>query len=163
MPGIHNGNVLIGADLTQDSVLGDRVIVIGGGLVGCEQALHIARDGHQVVILEMQKDVAADCVVTHRENLMHQLQNCDRIQILTDACCTEITDSGVKVDRGGKEETIAADTVVLAAGMKADSEQVNQLRTIVPQTYVIGDCNQAGKIMRAVRDAYDAVVDFGLF
>ena len=163
VPGIHNSNVLIGADLTEESVLGNQVVVIGGGLVGCEQALHIARDGHQVVILEMQEDLATDCVVTHRENLMHQLQSCDRIQILTGARCTEITDIGVKVDRGGKEETITADTVVLAAGMKADSEQVNQLRTIIPQTYVIGDCNQAGKIMRAVRDAYDAVVDFGLF
>lgn len=163
VPGIHNSNVLIGADLTEESVLGNQVVVIGGGLVGCEQALHIARDGHQVVILEMQEDLATDCVVTHRENLMHQLNSCDRIQILTGARCTEITDTGVKVDRGGKEETITADTVVLAAGMKADSEQVNQLRTIIPQTYVIGDCNQAGKIMRAVRDAYDAVVDFGLF
>lgn len=44
VPGIHNSNVLIGADLTEESVLGNQVVVIGGGLVGCEQALHIARD-----------------------------------------------------------------------------------------------------------------------
>ena len=105
VPGIHNSNVLIGADLTEESVLGNQVVVIGGGLVGCEQALHIARDGHQVVILEMQEDLATDCVVTHRENLMHQLNSCDRIQILTrSARCTEITDTGVKVDKRWKEK-----------------------------------------------------------
>lgn len=155
--------MLIGADLSEDSEIGDKVVVIGGGLVGCEQALHIAEEGHQVVILEMQEELASDCVVTHRVNLMHQLNSCDHIQMLTGARCTEITETGVKIDRNGTEEMIAADTVVLAAGMKADNEQVERLRTIVPQTYIIGDCNKAGKIMRAVCDAYDAVTDFGLF
>lgn len=163
IPGVHGGNVLIGADLNVDSVIGKKAAVIGGGLVGCEQALHLAQDGHVVTILEMQPELASDCVVTHRTNLLHQLEACENLQIRTSARCVEITERGVKILTDGKEEFIEADTVVLAAGMLADSTQVQELRSLVPQTYVIGDCNRAGKIMRAVRDAYDAVTDFGLF
>lgn len=163
IPGIDGQHVLIGADLTEESPVGERVVIIGGGLIGCEMAVHLGRKNHKVMIVEMQEELAADCVITHRINLMHQIENCENIGSKTGAQCTEITMNGVKVRENGKEELIPADTVVLAAGMIADFEQVDALRNIVPQTYVIGDCNRAGKVMRAVQDAYNAVIDFGFF
>lgn len=162
IPGIHRKNVLIAADLNETSVVGRSIAIIGGGLVGCEEAVHFGRQGHQVTVIEMKKELASDCVRTHRINLLHQIEICENIVQETSACCQEITEEGVKISKNGIEKIIRADTIILAAGMIADDEQVTNLRNIVPQTYVIGDCNKSGKIMYAVRDAYDAVTDFGL-
>lgn len=161
IPGTDRDQVVIGADLSEQSTVGKRVVMIGGGLIGCEMAVHLGRDGHEVTVVEMQEELAADCVPTHRINLMRQVETCENITAKTKTRCMEITAEGVRVLREGTEELIPADTVVLAAGMAADQEQVGKLLGIVPRTYVIGDCGRAGKVMRAVRDAYDAVVDFG--
>ena len=162
IPGIDRKNVLIAVDLNETSVVGRSIAIIGGGLVGCEEAVYFGRQGHQVTIIEIKKELASDCVRTHRINLLHQIEICENIVQETSACCQEITEEGVKISKNGIEKIIRADTIILAAGMIADDEQVTNLRNIVPQTYVIGDCNKSGKIMYAVRDAYDAVTDFGL-
>jgi thioredoxin reductase len=69
----------------------------------------------------------------------------------------------VKVlDGAGKEESIEADTVILAAGIRADAEQTELLRGLVDEYYVIGDGRQARRIMQAVAEGYNAAADLSL-
>ena len=84
--------------------------------------------------------------------------------MLTNSSCTSISKDSVTVKHldSGEEETFPCDSVVLAAGMRARSDEVEALRPLCPSFYVVGDARQAKNVMMAVRDGYDAVVDMGL-
>ena len=58
--------------------------------------------------------------------------------------------------------SFAADTVVMAAGMRPDQDEVDRLMALVPESYVVGDAFRARQIGQATRDAVNAVVDLGL-
>ena len=76
---------------------------------------------------------------------------------------TAIAPDGVTyVDQEGQARTIPAASVVLAAGMRARSDEVEALRPLCATFYVVGDARQAKNVMMAVRDGYDAVVDLAV-
>ena len=78
--------------------------------------------------------------------------------------CTRISPDGVfAADQDGNEIFYQADTVVLAMGMCSRSRDVELLRKLVKEFYVIGDARKPGKVTEAVRDAYDAVTTLGLY
>ncbi len=163
VPGADGENVIFGADIMPDTPIGHRVVVIGGGLIGCEEAVYLARQGHTVTILEMLPELAAECGRMHRIALMHEVETTPGITPAAGQRCTGITPEAVTaVDADGTEHVYPADTVVMAAGMRARSAEVEALRPLAPEFYVVGDARRASKVMYAVRDAYDAVIDMGL-
>ena len=160
--GIHGDNVFIGADLMPDTPVGHKVVVIGGGFIGCEEAIQLARTGREVTILEMLPQLATECGFMHKCNLDHFLDCTPGITALTEVRCTKITENAVCAqDKDGKEIVLPCDSVVLATGMRAVSEEVEALRPLVNEFYVIGSAIKARTIMYAVRDGYDAAVNLG--
>jgi len=164
VPGATGETVIIGADIGADtSKIGKTVVVIGGGLIGCETALHLAREGRKVTILEMREELAADCSRMHKINLIHQLEQEPNITPAEGMRCTAITGAGVTaVDCQDGEVFFPAETVIMAAGMVARSATVEALRTLAQEYYVIGDCRRARQVMQAVREGYDTAVSIGL-
>ncbi|MGI5936374.1 MAG: FAD-dependent oxidoreductase [Oscillospiraceae bacterium] len=163
VPGADLPNVVMGADLSKDTPLSEKVVIIGGGLVGCEEAVELARAGHKVTVMEMQKELAPDCGRMHRINLLHQIETEENITVATGIRCTRITEKGVYgVDDEGNEHFYEGESVVMAAGMRSRSDEVDSLRGLVPDTYVIGDALRARKVMSAVSDAHDAVASIGI-
>lgn len=156
--------VVYGAELRRDTKLGRRVTVVGGGLVGCEEAVALAREGHEVTLLELGGEIAPDCGRMHRLNLLHQVEQEERLTVYTEHTCTFLGKEGVYVrpTDGGEERFLPSDTIVVAAGMEPDRETIDRLRTLVPECYVIGDARRARQIGQAIREATDAVVDLGL-
>ena len=72
----------------------------------------------------------------------------------------EITDKGVIVRTAdGQEQLLEADTVVLAFGLKPDSEKIKALADVVPETYIIGDAQKVGVIGDATNAAYFACME----
>ncbi len=162
IPGADGENVIFGADLMGDTPLGKNVTVIGGGMIGCEESVYLADLGHNVTIVELQDDIAADCLKYPFLWLHHEVEERD-IRVLTSSSCTNITKDSVTVRHAdGTEETFPCDSVVLAAGMRSRSDEVERLRPLVNTFYVVGDARQAKNVMMAVRDGYDAVVNVGL-
>ena len=99
----------------------------------------------------------------HRLGLMHEIEGSDRIECATGMRCTRITGEGVyAADAEGKEVFYPCQTVVMAAGLRARTDVVDELRTLCRDVYVIGDAQKAQKVMHAVRGGYDAVVDMGM-
>lgn len=162
VPGADGDNVVFGAYITPETKIGPRVVVIGGGFIGCEEAIALANEGHDVTIVEMIDTLALECSRYHRIGLMHELESRSNIHPATGVRCTKITPDGVFVeDKSGNEIFYPCDTVVMASGMRSRSAEVEVLRPLVEEFYVIGDARKASKIMNANRDAYDAVTTLG--
>ena len=155
--GIDGDNVVLGARLYDDggAAVGRRVVVIGGGLIGCESALHLAQEGHEVTVLEMRDEVLIDCTHDHRRFMMPRLEAAAKL------CCglsvNAVTPDGVTAkDREGNERFFPADTVICAAGLKARVAEVEKLRSAEYDFWVIGDAKRARKVHEAVREGFDA-------
>lgn len=164
VPGADGQNVIFGAELQKnDPRVGQRVVVIGGGLIGCEEGIALAREGHEVTILEMQEELCPDCGRMHRLNVLHQIEVADTLTTATGLRCTGIDAQGVTaVDGEGRESKFPADTVVMCAGMRPRSAEVERLSKYCAEFYVCGDAARARQIGQATRDGYDAVVNMGL-
>ena len=162
LPGADGENVFIGADIMPDTPIGDRVVVIGGGFIGCEEAVILAREGKEVTIVEMTHELAVESGFMYRLSLLHQVESAGVRQAMG-LKCTRITGEGVyALDEEGTERFLPCDSVVMAAGMRPCYEEVERLRPLCDEFYAIGNCVKGGTIMKATRDGYDAVVNLGL-
>ncbi len=158
IPGIENAMRALDVYTHMDQV-GSSVVVVGGGLVGCEVGLHLAKNGRTVTVIELQDKLAPDAYKMHRVGLIHELNQ--RLTAKTGLRCTSITPQGVTaVNVAGVEGTIAADTVVYALGMEPKANEAQALRSAandVP-TWVIGDCSAPGKVYDAVHQGFVAAM-----
>lgn len=157
--GLDGKNVVLGTEMFDEGVeIGLNVAVIGGGLVGCESALHLANEGFNVTIIEMREDVAIDSAPDHRRFMLPLLE--EKVKFAVGMRVTEVVEDGVKaIDANGVEQLFKADTVILAAGLKARSDEAESLRSCAPSYRAIGDCLRAKKVCDAVRGGYDAAMN----
>jgi 2,4-dienoyl-CoA reductase-like NADH-dependent reductase (Old Yellow Enzyme family)/thioredoxin reductase len=155
IPGIDRKNVITAAEALKGTKVGDKVIVVGGGLVGCETADYLAQQGKEVTIVEMLRHTARDVGPSARYFLRRRMAE-KGIKILTSTTVEEITDDGVSVKSGeGSQLLSPVDTVVLATGAESLNELEAKVKDTVPEVYVIGDAAKPGKIMAAVEQAAD--------
>ncbi len=143
--------------------IGKKVALIGGGLIGCEVALHMAEFGKDITILELTDQLARDANMFHRPTMFeHMEQKKDQIHSILNASTTEIRKDGVVYKNSdGVENFVKADTVLYAVGSKANTETVEELRAwdgwemFLP----VGDCTGASIIRKAVHGGYYAALD----
>lgn len=136
IPGADGPNTRTCTDLQNaDPGIGARVVIIGGGLVGVESAVHFAQEGKTVTLLEMADDLARDAAWPHRLALLGRLETLG-VTVRTGCAAQEITAEGVLA--GG--ERFPADTVFLAAGLRPRADEAEALRSCAPEFYRIGDC-----------------------
>lgn len=150
-----NADVLTVADLPSSSFKDkENIVVIGGGLVGCEAALGLAMQGHEVTLLEMRDDVAMDLNMINRFSLMNEL-NKYRVNIVTGLTCSEIGDGKLTgTYKDGKTAEFTFDKVVAATGTRKINEIGEAVEREFPETYIIGDCVNIGKIADAVHKGF---------
>jgi pyruvate/2-oxoglutarate dehydrogenase complex dihydrolipoamide dehydrogenase (E3) component len=157
IPGLDGENVITGKDVHgKEAEVGQRVVIIGGGLVGAETGIHLLELGHQVTIVEMTDKVAADCAGSHHEACLSRLEDAT---ILMNTKCVAVSKEGVTVEQDGQQTTLPADTVILAAGMKALTKEAYALGTDVVDFSVLGDAVKPGKIQDATRTGFFAAMN----
>ena len=155
IPGIDRKNVITAAEALKGTKVGDKVIVVGGGLVGCETADYLAQQGKEVTVVEMLRHTARDIGPSARYFLRRRMAE-KGIKILTSTTVEEIIDGGVRVKSGEASQLLSpVDTVVLATGAESLNELEAKVKDTVPEVYVIGDAAKPGKIMAAVEQAAD--------
>lgn len=133
--------------------VGETVLVVGGGSVGCETALHLARQGKKVTIIEMLDMVAGDMYLMNRTHMLKLLDE-SGVGIITGAAVCEITDRGAVTVRGGAKNELEADSMVLACGFTPVETLSGTLADIVPEVYTLGDCVRPRKIADAMREGF---------
>ena len=162
IPGIENAMKALDVYDTPEKV-GKNVLMIGGGLVGCETGLHLAKEGKNVTIIEMADAVAADSYPMHRIGLLDEMSR--MVTVKTGLKCTNITASTVTaVDKDGTGHTFEGDTVIFALGMKACTGTAEALKSMIQETmgdipvYTVGDCVRASKVYEAGREGFTAAM-----
>ena len=158
VPGVEQAKVAI-ETLGHEEKLGSSVILIGGGQVGCETALHYAKLGKKVTVMEMQSELAPDASTTGRNELLTEIAAEPNFIPLTGAKCVSLTATSVTYEKDGKQETITADSVVLSAGMKAKTQEADSFMGTALAFAEIGDCVRARTVEYATKEAYYAAVN----
>ena len=160
IPGMDTNNVIQAIDIYgQEDTLGDKIVIIGGGSVGCETSIYLANMGKQdITVIEMgdillpltmyidryytlwfmEKEYKREeaVFVNETKNREHPVKSMVKTK------CTGITKEGVLVtDETGAEKLIPADTIILAAGMKSDKQARNAFYGTAYDVIFAGDCN----------------------
>jgi 2-enoate reductase len=142
--------------LKKGGCTGERIVVLGGGLVGCEAALELYKAGKAVTIVEKLDEVlkTVDMATNNMLALKKLLSDSD-IKILTSSEITEIKESGavVKNDRG-EEQTIDCDALIISVGYKTDKSLECELSGKIDRVFAVGDYVKPAKILDAVHQGY---------
>lgn len=159
MPGVGLAHVLPITSLRREGVvIGQKVVIIGGGLAGCEEGLALAQMGKEVTIIEKEGKIAADAPILHfKALLLEYAKHPANLQVLTNSTCIKIDGEAVHYLCAEGEQLIEADTVVIAVGMEPLNQQVEEMRrTGVNNFIAVGDCLKPGKILQAIHSGYFA-------
>ncbi|NLL51543.1 MAG: FAD-dependent oxidoreductase [Peptococcaceae bacterium] len=162
IPGSDNENVHSVLDVDNGRVqVGSKVVVCGGGVSGMECALALAMEGKDVTVVDMipVEQFAKDMVVATRPMLLYLL-NQHKVKFIGEHKVLQFLKNGVEIeDRNWNHSIIEADTIVKAFGMRPNKELVERLGCIVPETYLVGDCDQAKNIQYANHSAFNVAVE----
>jgi NADPH-dependent 2,4-dienoyl-CoA reductase/sulfur reductase-like enzyme len=155
IPGIDKSNVVTAQDvLSGKAKAGQNVVIIGGGMVGCETGRYLAEQGKKVTIIEVLGRMASDMFLMVRRRLMDGLRS-KKVTLLASTTCEEIKKDSVRVTTAeGKKETIPADTVIIAVGYKANDRLYKALEGKVTEIYCIGNSSKPRRILEAVNEGY---------
>lgn len=158
LPGIQNKNVIevIEAHTKRRKEIGETVVILGGGLSGCDFALELAKEGKQVTIVEMMDQVAGKCNWMNRAALLAQLKQYN-VNILCRHKALEFSNEGVIVENvEGQKVVLEADTAIVALGTKSNKSESLAIQTKYPQAVTIGDCAAVGQVGKAIHEAFEA-------
>ncbi len=143
--------------LLEEANPGNEVVVVGGGLVGCELALWLADKGKKVTIVEIQsKLLSVNGPLCHANSeMLEKLIPYKKIDVLTNAKVLKTTEKGALLEVSGVEKEIGTDSIVLAVGYNSDRNLYEQLKYEVADLHLIGDARKVSNIMYAIWDAYE--------
>ncbi|MDM7999251.1 MAG: FAD-dependent oxidoreductase [Dehalococcoidia bacterium] len=152
IPGVATGRVLSAFQVLGGEVdPGKRVAIIGGELVGCEVAEFLVQQGRSVTVMRRGPEMATRMESSRRWAMIERLKH-KGVRLLTGVTYRRITDEGVEIGLpDGREETISADSVVLAAGARANSELFQALANEFP-VYLVGDAVAPRGIREAIHE-----------
>jgi 2,4-dienoyl-CoA reductase (NADPH2) len=142
--------------------VGDRVVILGGGLVGAELAEFLAERGRQVTVLEEGRNFAAEMAHPRRWRVLNDLRELG-VALEGRTRVVEVLDDVVRTERegeGGAREVrdFAADTVIIASGLVANPSLEQSLGRVGVEAIVIGDASGVGYIEGAIHDGFHAAV-----
>ena len=159
IPGLDGSNVtVVNNYYLEKEKVSDDVVVMGGGLAGCECAIHLGMEGKHVELVEMRDVLAPDANVRHRPLLLKEI---DRyVTVHTGYRALRVTEEGVVcADRENNEILVRGKSVICALGQRSRTDTVAELQDCAPFVRVIGDASRVSTITNAVYWGYHAALD----
>ena len=157
IPGADAPFVKFGKDVFgHESELGARVVIVGGGEIGVECGIQLARKGHRVTVLEMTDKLAREADHNHYYSMVQAAwEREENFTGIVGATCTKIEAHQVTYRDGqGSLHSIPCDSVVLSAGMRAKTEEALSYAGAGQLFRMVGDCKKAASLQQALRSAW---------
>lgn len=157
--GLDGDNVVIVNNYYKEKdKVADEVVVFGGGLAGCECAVHLGMEGKKVHIVEMREKLCPDANVRHRPLLLKEIEKYATVH--TGYTGRTVTMDGIMcVDVNGEEKFVPGKTIICALGQRSRTDMVAALSDAAPFVRVIGDAAKVSTITNAVYLGYHAALD----
>ena len=155
--GIDSEKVILATDyILHDKKERRNVVVIGGGMTGCEIALEDAKDGKNVTLVEMQKKILADPSMDSLtySSLLDEVKK-SGTNIMEGTKLLEVTSKGVVVENTDGKHEINADVVVMAVGFRPRKSLYNALSDYAGEVYLLGNAKKVANISDAIWAAYE--------
>lgn len=160
IPGLDGDQVVVVNDYYREKdKVTDQVVVFGGGLAGCECAVHLGMEGKTVHLVEMRDELAPDANVRHRPLLLEQI---DKYVTTVHTGCKglEVRPDGIVCQtKDGQQVLVPGTSVICALGQRARTDVVEALQDCAPYVRVIGDASRVSTITNAVYWGYHAALD----
>jgi len=133
--------------------IGKRVVIIGGGIQGCELGEFLVKRGRKVTIVDTAGALGDGMIHHLRASLLSWFQK-KGVTMLTEVKYEEITDKGLTIiTKEGERQTIEADSIIPALPLTPDTGLLKSLEGKVPEVYTVGDCIQPGLIVDAIAES----------
>lgn len=157
--GMDKAHVTIATDVLENkSILGQDIVIIGAGLVGCETGIMLAKKGKKVKIIEMMDKILPEPVFIQNLMMLTQLLDHPNIETQVSTKLVEIKDTSIVVSKDNQEEEILCDTVILAMGFVPNNQLYEELKHTIDMVN-IGDSISARKVLNATQEGFDAVAE----
>lgn len=161
IPGIDHRKTAGCYDVLMKNVKpGRKVVVVGGGMTGCELAYDLAAYEHCDVtrVEALDKVMSSGQVVPHAvHDMLLDLLDHFNVKVMTGHAIAAVNDEGavIKSMADGSEQTLEADTVVMAIGLRPRADMTSELAGSGIQVFTTGDGLQVGNIRTCVSGAYE--------
>jgi NADPH-dependent 2,4-dienoyl-CoA reductase/sulfur reductase-like enzyme len=138
-----------------EKLLGKNVVVIGGGETGAETGMYLAENGHDVTVITSGKELVRNNRVHYPADIIDAYGRMKNFTAVTGAAVTGISKGKVAyTDSGGGRQTVAADDVVIYAGLRARQDEALKFYDTAPRFFAVGECGGVGfGVQKTVRSA----------
>jgi pyruvate/2-oxoglutarate dehydrogenase complex dihydrolipoamide dehydrogenase (E3) component len=134
--------------------VGKKVVIIGGGIQGCELAEFLVKRNRKVTIID-SADLLGEDIIRHLKQQLFWWFREKGVVMMPGVEPVAVTDKGLVVlTKEGYRRTIEADTIIPAIPMKPDTKLLEEIRGKVPEAYTIGDCGSPRLIVDAIADGW---------
>lgn len=164
LPGVEQAHVKTALDVLHNRErLSGHVVVIGGGLVGCETALMAAESAQSVTILEYMPSLPLFRTEARNNQLALRQMIADRkVEIQCGVQTQSIGADTITYQQNGQTQTILADTVILSVGFQSRQQLAQELMDAGVEVQAIGDAQAPRKILHAVHEGFSAAIGLSL-
>ncbi len=143
--------------LTNGTKLGKDVLVVGGGLIGCETAVYLARKGHRVTVISRRPQILTD-VNFHNVAVLYRMLIDSHVEVLTETKLSGASDGGIVVVQQGKKKVVKADSLVFSEALQPCNHVEKALGDRIANLYSVGDCVKPRRLIDAIWEAYHAAL-----
>ena len=161
IPGLSDCGYVTAQDMLDGKAqMGKCVLVVGGGMVGCEAAEYLAERGHQVAVIEMKDVIAADVTPENRRYMFENFKE-NHVLLRPGAKVTQFYTDGVDyaLADGSTGSLRGYDNIVLAMGSRSNTALKDTAEKVAGQVLVIGEAAKApGNAVLATGDALEAAL-----
>lgn len=154
--GVDSQKVMTASDALLGGSAGDRVVVVGGGLTGCETAYGFAREGKRAAVVEALDELMVGDVPSMNRAMLLDAFDHYGVDVHTGSVLEAVAEEGAVVRlKSGATSVIPADTVVLSIGYRPRPSIARELVGCGAEVYEVGDGSEVGNVLTCIRDAYE--------
>jgi len=159
IPGIDSDWIMDARELYEKKLpVGQKIVIVGGGDIGCETADWLAEPGRDVTVVEIQPQVLSRMKKIPKERLLSRLSE-KGVTLLTETRITAVGENGMSLEnKDGESFFMAPDTVIIAIDAESEDRMFHELKGKIKEVIAVGDAASPGNLGAALRSATEAAL-----